>query len=249
MNDGEPKIPDGEAPAGGSSRAPGRGPGDGTRPRTFLGDTRRDVGCGVCRITLQLGYRAVRFPCGQGRLGLRACWVVEALARVAAPAQLRCQAINSGGHHPRRDALDAAVQTYSGLRDRATRMGRRIAGDEDLRSRGVWYGGWDQNSLGIGPPLDAVFLEDMGQRLSTGQKVQSQLAGAHTYQSVQVQHPQPRHGRAPAEHGRRTRSYERSSPSRSYERSSCDTSCRPCSAHQTAGSRDDRGSRWWRAGT
>ena len=39
-------------------------------------------------------------------------------------------------------------------------------GDEDLRSRGLWYG-WDQNSLGIGPPLDAVLLDDLGQSFET----------------------------------------------------------------------------------
>ena len=59
MNDSEPRIPDGEAPAGGSLRAPGGGPGDETRPCALLGNIRRDVVCGICRATLQLGNRAV----------------------------------------------------------------------------------------------------------------------------------------------------------------------------------------------
>ena len=40
------------------------GPGNRERPRVFLGDTQGDVAFGVCRITLQLGHRVVRFPCG-----------------------------------------------------------------------------------------------------------------------------------------------------------------------------------------
>ncbi|CAN0556113.1 unnamed protein product, partial [Laminaria digitata] len=111
--------------------------------------------------------------------------VVQALARGAAPAPLRCPAVDCGALHPRRDALEAAVQADPGLRNRAARMGGGTIGDEDLRSRGLWYG-WDQNSLGIGPPLDAVSLDDLGQRFATGKKVQPQLAGAHARLSVHV---------------------------------------------------------------
>ena len=50
-------------------------------------------------------------------------------------------------------------------------------GDESLRSRGLWYG-WEQNSLGIEPPLDAVSLEDMGQRFATRGKY-SRIWQAH----------------------------------------------------------------------
>ncbi|CAN0597055.1 unnamed protein product, partial [Laminaria digitata] len=67
-----------------------------------------------------------------------------------------------------------AVQAEPGLRNWAARIGGGTIGDEDLRSRGLWYG-WDQNSLGIGPPLDAVSLDDLGQRFATGKKVQPQL--------------------------------------------------------------------------
>ena len=35
---------------------------------------------------------------------------------------------------------------------------------------------------------------------------------------------------------------------RSCGRLSCGISCQPCSTHRTAGSRGDRGLRWWRAG-
>ena len=43
------RIPNGEAPIGGSPRAPVGGTGNGERPRSFLGDTRGDVACEVCR--------------------------------------------------------------------------------------------------------------------------------------------------------------------------------------------------------
>ena len=45
--------------------------------------------------------------------------------------------------------------TASAQSDRAHGRGDRRR--PDLRSRGLWYG-WDQNSLGVGPPLDAVSL-------------------------------------------------------------------------------------------
>ena len=38
--------------------------------------------------------------------------------------------------------------------------GTGTIGDEVLRSRGLWYG-WDQNSLGVRPSLDAVSLDDL----------------------------------------------------------------------------------------
>ena len=109
---------------------------------------------------------------------LQARCVVEALARGTAPAPLRCPYVDCEARHPRRDTLEAAVHTDSDLRNRAARIGRETLGDEDLRSRGLWYG-WDQNSLGIGPPLDAVSSEDLGQRFAAGKTVQPQLAGAH----------------------------------------------------------------------
>ena len=143
------------------------------------------MACGVCGITLQLGHRAVRFPYRQGRHVLHARCVVVALARGAAPAPLRCPAVNCGVQHPRHDALEAAVQADPGLRNRAGRMGGGTIGDENLRSRGLWYG-WDQNSLGIGSPLGAVSLDDLGQRSATGKKVQPQLAGAYARLSVHV---------------------------------------------------------------
>ena len=182
-NDSGSRIPNGEAAEGGSPRAPGMSSGNGTRPSAFLGDT-RGVACGVCGITLQFGHRAVRFPCEQGRHVLHARCVVEALARGASPATLRCPAVNCGAQHSRRDTQEAAVQADPGLRNRAGKIGGGTTGDEDLRSRGVWYG-WDQNSLGIGPPLDAVSMDDLGQRFATKNKMQ-QLAGAHARLSFHV---------------------------------------------------------------
>ncbi|CAN0472312.1 unnamed protein product, partial [Laminaria digitata] len=130
-----PRTPNGETPARGSPRAPGKRVGNGTRPRAFLGDTTGGMTCEVCGITLQLGHWAVRFPCAQGRHVLHARCVVEALARGAAPAPLRCPAVDCGALHPRRDALEAAVQADPGLRNRAARMRGGTIDDEDLRSR------------------------------------------------------------------------------------------------------------------
>ena len=101
------------------------------RPRAFLDDTQGDVASGVRHFTLQLGQRAVRFPCGQGRHVLHARCVVEDLARGVAPAPLRCPAVSCGAQHPTRDALEAAVQADPGLRNRAARLGGGTAGDAD----------------------------------------------------------------------------------------------------------------------
>ena len=120
---------------------------NGTRPRTLLGDTRGEMACGICGVTFQLGHRAVRFPRAQGRHALHACCVVETLARSKEPTQLRCPTVNCGAQHPRRDALESAVQADPGLRHWGGWIGQRTVGDEDLRSRGLRYG-WDQNSLG-----------------------------------------------------------------------------------------------------
>ena len=124
---------------------------------------------GICGLTLQLGHRVVRFPCGQGRNALHVRCEFETLARSQAPAPLHCPTANCGDQHPRRDALEAAVLADPGLRNRARRMGRGNIGDEGLRTRRLWYG-WDQNSLGMGPPLDAVLLDDLGQRFAIGKK-------------------------------------------------------------------------------
>ena len=150
-----------------------------------LATPEEEMACGVCMLTLQLSHRAVRFPCEQGRHVLHARCVVEAPASSAAPAPLRCPTVNCGAQHPRRDALAAAAQADSGLRNRARRTGGGTISDEDLCSRGLWYG-WDQNSLGTGPPLDAVSLEDLEQRFATEKIVQPQLAGAHAHLSVHV---------------------------------------------------------------
>ena len=95
---------------------------------------------GVCRLTPELGHRAVRVPCGQVSDVLHACCVVVALARSAAPAPLRCPTVNCRAQHPRRDMLEPAVQTDPGLLNRARRVGGGIIGDEDLRSQGLWCG-------------------------------------------------------------------------------------------------------------
>ena len=157
------RIPNGEEPTEGAPRAPVGGPRSGECPRAFLGNTQGDVACGVCRVRLQLGLRAVRFPCGQGRHVLHARYVVEALGRSMSPAPLRCPAVRCRAQHPRRDALEAALQADAGLRNRAARMGGGTAGEVGLR--GLWYG-WNQNSLGVGPPLDAASFNDLRQRFA-----------------------------------------------------------------------------------
>ena len=124
-----------------------------------------------------------RFPCGQGRHVLHVRCVVEALEKGTAPAPLRCPVADCGARHPRRDTLEEAVQADSGLRNRAVQMGWGTISDEDQRSRVLWYG-WHQPSLGIGPPLDASSLQDLGQRFATEKIVQSHLAGAHARLSV-----------------------------------------------------------------
>ena len=127
------------------------------------------MACGVCSVTLKLGHRAVRFPCGQWRHVLHARCVVGALARSAAPAPLHCPIVNCVAQHTRWDALKAAVQADPGLRNRAGRMGGGTIDDEDLQSRGLWYE-WDQNNLGAVPPLDAISLDDLVQRFAAGKK-------------------------------------------------------------------------------
>ena len=179
---------------------PGRRHGNATRPRASLGVPRGGMACGICRLTLHLGHRAVRYSCGQGRHVLHARCVVEALARSAAPESLRCPTVNCRAQHPIRDALEAAVQADPGLRSRARRMGGGTIGDEDLRSRGPWYG-WDQNSLGIGPPLDAVSLDDLGQRCGNEKGTAAVGRRSCAPESSCGWHPQPRFGRASVELG------------------------------------------------
>ena len=168
-----------EASAGGCPRVPGRRSGNGTRPRAFLGDSNGGMACGVCRLTHQLGHRAVCFPCGQGRHVLHARCVVEALARSAAPAPLRCPTVNCGAQHPRSRTRSPTLEVgrargsgprKSGSPQSGSADGGATIGDEDVRSRGLWCG-WDQKSLGIGPLLDAVWSEDLRQRFATGKKV------------------------------------------------------------------------------
>ena len=73
MNDSGSRILNGEASAGGSPRAPGRRPGNGTRPRAFLDDTRGGMACGICRFNAparapggMLALRTPRSLCGRG---------------------------------------------------------------------------------------------------------------------------------------------------------------------------------------
>lgn len=82
MNNRGTRIPRGEAPVVESAKLPRRRTGNGTRPRAFLGDTTREMACGVCNVTFHLGHRGARFPCGRGRHVLNARCKVKALAKV-----------------------------------------------------------------------------------------------------------------------------------------------------------------------
>lgn len=61
--------------------------------------------------------------------------------------------------------------------------GGGIAGDEDLRSQDL-SNEWDQNSLCVGPPLDAVPWTNYGKRFATRNRVLPQLACTHARLSV-----------------------------------------------------------------
>ena len=191
-------IPNGEAPAGGIPMAPIGGAGNGECPHVFLGDTQGGVACGVCRVTLQLRHRAVRFPCGQGRHVLHARFSVEALARGVAPAPLSCPAVRA--QRPRRDALKPAVEADPGLRNRAARMGGGTAGDADLRSRGRWYGR-DQNSLGVGHHLTPFHSMTYSNASQQGKSAAVVGRSTRAQRRPCAGRTQPRHGRAPVEPG------------------------------------------------
>lgn len=109
---------------------------------------------------------------------------VEALARDAILAPLRCAEVGHGTRCTRRDTLEDVDQADPGLRNRIAWMEEGVRGDADLRSLGLWYG-WDYSTLGVGPPLDAS-LNDLQQCFAAGKKLQSQLAGAHAYLRVRV---------------------------------------------------------------
>lgn len=53
-----------------------------------------------------------------------------------------------------------------------------VAGDADRSSGGLWYE-WDDDSLGMRPPLGAVSPDNMRQCFTTRGKVQAQLSGAN----------------------------------------------------------------------
>ena len=61
------------------------------------------------------------------------------------------------------------------------------AGDEDLRSWGLWYR-WNQTSLRMGPPVDTVALRGLGKRFAAGNQVQPQLKSAHGRLNSSVLH-------------------------------------------------------------
>ena len=81
--------------------------------------------------------RASRSLCGRGP-----CERCSTGTTLLPSSQLRSSA-------PKTGRTESSGPSGPVLRNRAGRMGGGTTGDEDLRSRGLWYG-WDQNSLGIG---------------------------------------------------------------------------------------------------
>ena len=75
----------------------------------------------------------------------------------------------------------------SQMRSPAPKTGRTggggLSADPGLRNRAGRMGG---NSLGVGPPLNAVSMGDLRQRFATWKKVQPQLAGTHARLSIHV---------------------------------------------------------------
>ena len=125
----------------------------------------------------QAWQRAVRHPCGQGRHVLHARCVIGALARIAAPAPLRCPAFNCAALHPKRDAPEAAVRANSGLRVRTAWMGGGPQATRTYAVGVVWYG-WDQNGPGIAPSMP--FLWRTRGNVSQPRKNGSRSWQAHT---------------------------------------------------------------------
>lgn len=170
----------------------------------------------IFQVALQLGHRAVRILCGQGRHVLHTRCVVETLTRSAAPTPLRCPA--SGAQHPRR-------------------FGGKCPTGHGPYQPGRADGRGHYNSRGVEPPLDAVSLEDLGN------KGQAQLAGAHARLSIHVCLAAPT---TPRESTARTGTRRRRELAADASDFSCGTSCQPYFTNRTAGSRSDRASRWWR---
>lgn len=76
-------------------------------------------------MTLQLGDRLVRFSCRLGCHVLHANFVVETLARGAAPVPPRCSTVDRRSRHTRKDSIETAVQADLDLYIRTAWMGRR----------------------------------------------------------------------------------------------------------------------------
>ena len=136
--------------------------------------------------TFSVWARALRAPrslCGRGPRERRGS------------APLRCPQVRYGAQPPRSDALESAIQADPGLRNRAARMGGRATLDADLRSAELWYG-WNQNSLDVGPPLDAVFLRDLAAKLRDRKKSAAAVGRrTHAPERSRAWYHLARHGR------------------------------------------------------
>ena len=116
------------------------------------------------------------------------------------PPVLGCPTINCGTQYRRRDALEAAVQADPVLRNCVAGMGGGTTRDADLRSRVIWYG-WDQNSLGVGPPLETGSLDGMRQHFATKNNAAAVGRPTRASELSCAWHLQPSLGRELAELG------------------------------------------------
>ena len=152
--------------------------------RAFLADGQSGTTYGDCRATIARGYGVVGLPCGRQHAMYARC-EVNAIRRGGLQAPILCRAGECTARHGRREALEAAVQADPRLRVTAARLeGRSDNGEEGCRD-GLRYP-WDQNTLGIAGPLDAVPLEDLQQGFVTVFKVQPRLATAHAKLIIHV---------------------------------------------------------------
>ena len=168
-----------------SRRGQGQISGEGVPPIEIIGYRRaRSTGptsrrmqgttCGGCSEAVGAGHRVVRQPCGH--VYHERC-VIDCLERNSEYSVLVCGANGCGLRYPRRQSTAAAIQADAGLRRRAERMIRGI-GDTPTVD-GMLYFPWDQNSPGIGLPLDNISVNDLKLRFETVKEVKSWLATRH----------------------------------------------------------------------
>ncbi len=188
----EPSIDPVRQQRNGSRRERGQISGVGVPPVEFnnvrrarsAGPTLRrtpDTTCGGCSEVVTSGHRVVRQSCGHV---YHARCIIHHFERSGARSNFVCGTQGCGQRHPRRETIDAAMQADAGLRQRVERLARGT-GDEPVVEEGLLFP-WDQNSPGIGLPLDNVTMEDLKLRIETVKKVKPLLAIRHARLTTHV---------------------------------------------------------------